>query len=164
MARKSTILISLIMILCCGFQTFAQNISVKGKITDKSGVPIIAVTVYETSKTSNGTTTDNDGNWTLKVNPKSSISFSCLGYKDVTENVAGRSVINITMQDDNVALDAAQVVSVGYGSVAKRDLTGSVSSVSMDKVMKAPVTNFDQALTGRVAGVVVTTKDGSLGA
>jgi TonB-linked SusC/RagA family outer membrane protein len=164
MARKSTILISLIIILCSGFQTFAQNVSVKGKITDKSGVPIIAVTVYETSKTSNGTTTDNDGNWTLKVNPKSTISFSCLGYKDVTENVAGRSVINITMQDDNVALDAAQVVSVGYGSVAKRDLTGSVSSVSMDNVMKAPVTNFDQALTGRVAGVVVTTKDGSLGA
>lgn len=162
MAKKSITLIALFVLLC--LQATAQNISVKGKITDKTGLPLIAVTIYETGNLSNGTTSDSDGNWSLKVGAKSSISFSYLGYKDITENVNGRAVINIVMEDDNVALDAAQVVSVGYGSVAKRDLTGSVSSVNMDNVMKTPVTNFDQALTGRIAGVVVTTKDGSLGA
>ena len=94
---------------------------------------------------------------------KSSIVFSCLGYMDVTEPVGGRSVIDVVLSEDAVSLEASQVVSDGYTSVAKRDLTGSVSSVSMDDVLKAPVTSFDQALTGRVAGVVVTTTDGSVG-
>jgi len=141
----------------------AQTVSVKGRITDSSGQGVIAATVYEAGNTANGTVSDADGNWSLKVGAKSSIVFSCLGYTDVTEPVGGRSVIDAVMSEDAVSLEASQVVSDGYTSVAKRDLTGSVSSVSMDAVLKAPVTTFDQALTGRVAGVVVTTKDGSVG-
>ena len=141
----------------------AQTVTVKGRVTDSSGQGVIAATVYEEGNTANGTVSDADGNWSLKVAAKSSIVFSCLGYMDVTEPVGGRSVIDVVLSEDAVSLEASQVVSDGYTSVAKRDLTGSVSSVSMDDVLKAPVTSFDQALTGRVAGVVVTTTDGSVG-
>ena len=141
----------------------AQIITVKGTVVDNAGLPIIAATVYEKGNVSNGVTSDQNGNWSLSVSGKSSIIFSCLGYQDAEESVKGRTVINVTLQDDKLALDAAQVVTDGYTSVAKRDLTGSVSSMSMDDVVKSPVTSFDQALTGRIAGVVVTTTDGSVG-
>ncbi|MGP1610889.1 MAG: SusC/RagA family TonB-linked outer membrane protein [Candidatus Cryptobacteroides sp.] len=141
----------------------AQIITVKGTVVDNAGLPIIAATVYEKGNVSNGVTSDQNGNWSLSVSGKSSIIFSCLGYQDAEEAVKGRTVINVTLQDDKLALNAAQVVTDGYTSVAKRDLTGSVSSMSMDDVVKSPVTSFDQALTGRIAGVVVTTTDGSVG-
>ncbi len=143
--------------------SWGQRVTVKGRITDGSGEGIIAATIYESGNTSNGTVSDMDGYWSLTVGAKSAVVFSCLGYQDITESVAGRTEINVVMQEDNVALDASKVVSDGYSSVAKRDLTGSVSSVSMDEALKAPVTTFDQALTGRVAGVVVTTSDGAVG-
>lgn len=141
----------------------AQTLAVRGRITDSTGQPIVAATVYQTGAVSNGTTSDSNGKWLLNVPPNATLTFSCLGYQDVVEKVEGRMEINVTMQDDNLLLEAAQAVTDGYTSVAKRDLTGSVSSVSMDKVLRSPVINFDQALSGRVAGVVVTTTDGSLG-
>ena len=141
----------------------AQKISVSGRITDTSGEPLPAVTVYETSNTTNGTISGADGNYQISVPSGGSITFSCLGYQDVTENVSGRAAINVTMSEEQLTLDAAEVVSVGYGTVARRDLTGSVSKVDMDQLLTAPVTSFDQALSGRVAGVVVTTSDGALG-
>ena len=141
----------------------AQKISVSGRITDTSGEPLPAVTVYETSNTTNGTIYDADGNYQISVPSGGSITFSCLGYQDVTENVSGRAAINVTMSEEQLTLDAAEVVSVGYGTVARRDLTGSVSKVDMDQLLTTPVTSFDQVLSGRVAGVVVTTSDGALG-
>lgn len=152
-----------VALLSVSIGAFAQRVSVKGRVTDNSGLGVIAATVYEEGNTSNGTVTDADGNWTLQVPAKATIVFSCLGYQDVKEAVAGRTVIDVVLPEDDLTLEASQVVTDGYTSVAKRDLTGSVSSVSMDLVMKAPVTTFDQALTGRVAGVVVTTGDGSVG-
>lgn len=140
------------------------QIKVSGKITDSSGAPAMSVTVYQTDKTANGTVSDLDGNYSITVPENSSITFSCLGYKDVVEQVAKRTAINVVMPDDAVALDAAQVVTDGYSTVARRDLTGSVSAMTPDEVVKSPVTSFDQALAGRVSGVVVTTTDGSLGA
>lgn len=163
MNRLSIFILVLTVSLMTAVNMNAQKNTVKGTVKDNSGLPIIAATVYETGNISNGTVTDKDGNWTLSVPEKAKITFSCLGYQDITEALNGRSVINVIMQDDNLALDAAQVVTDGYTSVAKRDLTGSVSSMSMDDVVKSPVTSFDQALTGRIAGVVVTTTDGSIG-
>lgn len=140
------------------------QIKVSGRITDSSGAAAMSVTVYQTDKTGNGTVSDLDGNYTITVPEDASITFSCLGYKDVTENVNKRSTINVVMPDDAVALDAAQVVTDGYSTVARRDLTGSVAAVAPDDVIKSPVTSFDQALSGRISGVVVSTSDGSLGA
>ena len=142
----------------------AQSTQVKGQVVDATGIPLIAVTVYQEGNTSIGTMTDLDGNYV--ITPSSSqatLIFSCMGYAEVKEVVAGREVINVTLQEEQLSIDAAEVVSVGYGSVARRDLTGSVSKVDMSELMKAPVTNFDQALTGKIAGVVVTTSDGAVG-
>ena len=143
----------------------AQNIGISGRVVDEAGVPLIAVTVFEDGKPSNGTVTDIDGNYTLNVSSAKAVAvFSCLGFTEVKETVGLRKTINVTLKEEKLSIDAAEVVSVGYGTVSRRDLTGSVSKVDMGDIMKAPVVNFDQALTGKVAGVVVTTSDGALGA
>ena len=142
----------------------AQNQSVTGRVVDETGQPLIAVTVYQDGNTTNGTVTDGDGNYKINVPSKATLVLSCLGFEEVMQNVASRAVINVTMKEEKLAIDAAEVVSIGYGSVTRRDLTGSVSKVDMEDIMKTQVTNFDQALAGRVAGVVVTTSDGALGA
>ena len=142
---------------------FAQSVEVKGNVVDAAGIPLIAVTVFEEG-TTNGTATDFDGNYSIKLSSaKSVVVFSCLGYTEVKEVVGERNLINVVLKEEQLSIDAAEVVSVGYGTVARRDLTGSVSKVDMEDVMKTPVTNFDQALTGKIAGVVVTTSDGAVG-
>ena len=162
---KLTKLFAAAILLLGSVSMQAQSAGLTGKVIDEMGLPLIAVTVYEEGVPSNGTVTDMDGNYSLKLtSSKAVVVFSCLGYTELKENVAGRAVINVTLPEEKLALDAAEVVSVGYGSVTRRDLTGSVSKVDMGDMLKAPVTNFDQALTGKVAGVVVTTSDGALGA
>lgn len=142
----------------------AQNTEVKGRVTDTAGEPLVAVTVYESGNTSNGTVTDIDGNYTITVPSTATLIFSCLGFEETQEVVAKRNTINVSLAEEQLSIDAAEVVSIGYGTVSRRDLTGSVSKVDMGDIMKTPVTNFDQALTGRIAGVVVSTSDGALGA
>ena len=163
MQKLTGFLASLLMLL--GTLTVsAQSLSISGRVVDASGEPLIAVTVFEEGNTANGTMTDIDGNYTLNVSSaKATVVFSCLGFAEVKETVGLRKTINVTMVEEKLSIDAAEVVSVGYGTVARRDLTGSVSKVDMGEIMKAPVVNFDQALTGKVAGVVVTTSDGALG-
>ena len=154
---------SLAISLASVWNMSAQNTEVKGRVTDTAGEPLVAVTVYESGNTSNGTVTDIDGNYTISVPPTATLIFSCLGFEEVQEVVAKRNTINVTLAEEQLSIDAAEVVSIGYGTVSRRDLTGSVSKVDMGEIMKAPVTTFDQALTGRVAGVVVSTSDGALG-
>ena len=163
--QKLLSLISAFVMLFCATDAFAQGVTVTGRVIDATGEPLIAVTVYEDGNTANGTMTDIDGNYTLNVSSaKTTIVYSCLGFAEVKETVGLRKTINVTLAEEQLSIDAAEVVSVGYGSVTRRDLTGSISKVDMGELMKAPVTNFDQALTGKVAGVVVTTSDGALGA
>lgn len=164
MHRLTVSFVLLLLSFLVAGRAAAQNIQVTGRITDANGVPLVAVTVYESGNTSNGAVSDMDGNYSISVPQSASLVFSCLGFEEVQEPVGKRSVINVTLNEEQLSLDAAEVVSIGYGTVARRDLTGSVSKVDMGDVMKTPVTNFDQALTGRVAGVVVSTSDGSLGA
>ena len=162
--RKLTILFVALVSLLCSASAYAQSVEVKGQVVDAAGIPLIAVTVFEEGNTASGTMTDIDGNYVIKVtSSKAVLTFSCLGFAEIKETVGGREVINVTMHEEQLSIDAAEVVSVGYGSVARRDLTGSVSKVDMGEIMKTPVTNFDQALTGKVAGVVVTTSDGAVG-
>ena len=156
-------LTGLLVVLLLSVDMFAQKVDVKGQVVDVAGIPLIAVTVYEDGNPQTGTVTDFDGNYTISVSPKSTLVFSCLGFAEVKEVVGGRTQINVTLKEEQLSIDAAEVVSVGYGTVARRDLTGSVSKVDMDELLQTPVTNFDQALTGKVAGVVVTTSDGAVG-
>jgi len=155
----------LVLMLIFSVPVMAQkkSVTVKGKVTDDLG-PVAGATVYEDGKLSNGVVTGGDGSYTITVPGNATIIFSCLGYADQKESVAGRSEINVKMSESTESLAAAEVVSVGYGSVARRDLTGSVGKVNMTEISKNTTMNFDQALAGRVAGVVVATSDGSVGA
>lgn len=154
-----------ILLVCSSIIASAQTVKIGGRVVDASGEPIVGVIVYEEGKTTTYTTTDPEGNYFLNVSSSNStIVLSCLGFLETKEKVGGRTVVNVTLKEEQLALDAAEVVSVGYGTVARRDLTGSVSKIDMDEIMKTPVTNFDQALTGKIAGVVVSTADGALGA
>ena len=116
----------------------AQNVNLKGRVTDASGAPLVAVTVFEQGKPSNGTTTDLDGRWVLSVSSdKSVVVFSCLGFNEVSMTVGTSRVIDVRLEEEKLALEEAEVVAVGYGTVARRDLTGSVSKVDMEGILKA---------------------------
>lgn len=137
----------------------AQTLTVKGNVKDTSGEPIIGASVVEKGNTSNGTITDLDGNFSIKVDGKKTLVISYIGMKTQEIPVQGRKSINVTMTDDAQALD--EVVVIGYGTVNKRDLTGSVASVGSKELSIVPVSSATEALTGKIAGVNVTTTEGS---
>lgn len=137
----------------------AQNVTVRGTVTDKTGETVIGASVVEKGNTGNGTITDIDGNYTLTLPANASIVFSFVGYKTHEEPVKGQQTINVVMEDDSQALE--EVVVIGYGTVQKKDLTGSVSSVSAKQLESIPVSNASEALQGKMAGVQITTTEGS---
>lgn len=161
--KKQIEIFFLLLTICPGF-LFAQNVQITGKVTDMSGTPIVGVTIYQEDKTSNGTTSDTQGIYHISVPEKASLVFSYLGYRTQTVRISNKSVINVKLEEDKLALDAVEIVSVGYGSVARRDLTGSVGKVEMDELVKTTNSNFDQAIAGKIAGVVVSSGDGQIGA
>lgn len=131
----------------------AQTMTVKGTVLDaKSNEPLIGVSVIEKGS-SNGTMTDIDGNFNVKVPKNAVLKFSYLGYQAQEISVNGKTLLNVVMKEDNAQLD--EVVVVGYGLQKKATLSGSVTSVSGDKLAKVPVTNVSQGLAGRLPGVVV---------
>ena len=150
-------------ILCCAISVQAQDISISGKVTsseDDSGLPGVNVVVQGTST---GTVTDVEGNYTLAVpGVQSIIEFSSVGYVQEQVEVGNRTVINVVMQVDVTALD--EIVVVGYGTMKKSDVTGSLTSVSSKDYDVQPLTRVDQALQGRAAGVTVTQTSGAPGA
>lgn len=152
----------LLAVLLMAAESFAQS-PITGRVVDSSGNPLIGVTVL-VKDTTKGTSTDVNGNYTIQAAETQTLAFSYLGYTSVEELVGKRTVINVKMAEEATSISTVEVVSVGYGTVARRDLTGSVAKADMGTIMKSNVTNFDQALGGRIAGVVVTTGDGALGA
>ena len=141
----------------------AQNISVTGKVTsseDQAGLPGVNVIVQGTSA---GTVTDVEGNYSLDVPGEESVLvFSSVGYMQQEIMVGGQTVIDIVMQVDVTALE--EIVVVGYGTMKKSDVTGSLTSVSSKDYDVQPLTRVDQALQGRAAGVTVTQTSGAPGA
>ncbi len=138
----------------------AQTLTVTGVVyAEGEPDPVIGANVM-VKGTSNGTITDFDGNFSLQAKAGDILSVSYMGYK-TQEVKATASPMRITLQSDNVLLQ--EVVAVGYGTMRKSDLTGAVTSVSADELMKAPVSGLDQALQGRAAGVTVTTNSGQPG-
>ena len=153
----------LLLVLCVGFNANAQNITVSGTVVDGTEEPMIGATVT-VEGTKNAVATDIDGNFTLKnVAKNATLVVSYIGYKTEKVAVNGQTHINITLSEDSEALE--EVVVIGYGGTrARRDLTGSVGSVSGAKLAAVPVTSAAVALQGKVAGVQVTTVDGQPGA
>jgi TonB-dependent starch-binding outer membrane protein SusC len=135
-------------------------IDITGKVIDETGVAMPGVSIAVKGTTS-GTVTDTEGNYKITVSDKNAVLiFSFIGYK--TQEVPALSkTINVTLGPDEGVLD--EVVVVAYGEVKRRDLTGSVGKANVEDMEKAPVAAFDQALGGRIAGVVVTSNDGQPG-
>ncbi len=134
----------------------AQTVQVNVK--DATGEPVIGASVIEQG-TQNGGVTDFDGNFTIKLGAGKPIVISYIGMKTQTINAKGKSSINIVLEEDATTLN--DVVVIGYGSVRKKDLTGSVATVNSDALQAVPVANASEALTGKMAGVQVTTTEGS---
>ena len=137
----------------------AQNVTVKGTVTDKTGETVIGASVVEKGNPSNGTITNLDGEYSLTLPAKGTLVFSYVGMVTQEAAVKGQSVINIVMSEDSQALE--EVVVIGYGSVKKKDLTGSVATVSSDVLAAVPVAIATEALQGKLAGVQITTTEGS---
>ena len=151
------------IILCFAFTAKAQNISITGTVTsneDEAGIPGVNVIVQGTSA---GTVTDIEGNYAVDVpNEESILVFSSVGYVQEEILVGNRTVIDMVMQVDVTALE--EIVVVGYGTMKKSDVTGSLTSVSSKDYDVQPITRIDQALQGRAAGVTVTQTSGAPGA
>lgn len=135
---------------------------VRGFVCDEHGESIIGATVMVKGHPEIGIVTDVDGKFTLEVESRSILVISYIGYK-LQETRVGRKIpfYNIILKEDNQLLD--EVVVVGYGTVKKSDLTGSVSTVGMRSFESQPVTNVSQILQGRTSGVEVTSTSGMPG-
>ncbi len=143
-------------------QSVLQSRTVKGKIVDETGEPMIGVSVIVKGQSTVGTITDFDGNYVLEVPAATGIlEVSYIGYKTQEVTVGKSDVLNIQMQPDTQALD--EVVVVGYGTQKKRDLTGAISSVKSDDIKLAPVANVMEALQGKVSGLDITRTSGQSG-
>ena len=134
--------------------------TVKGQVFDSTGETIIGATVMEKGNAKNAVATDFDGNFTLKVPAGKKIVVTYMGMKP--QELTPAASMKITLEDDNAALE--EVVVVGYVSKARKDLTGSVGSISGMKLAAVPVTSAAVALQGKISGVQVTTVDGQPGA
>lgn len=138
---------------------YAQGQTVSGTVNDAGGLGLPGVNVVEKG-TTNGVSTDFDGKYQIKVSSsKSVLVFSYIGFKSKEQLVGDAKTLNVVLEEDANALD--EVVVVGYGTVKKSDLTGAVSSISGSTLAKIPVSNVAEALTGRLAGVNVTSSEGS---
>ena len=152
----------LAMLLCAFWLTgFAQK-TVTGTVKDASGEPMIGVSVV-VDGTSIGGITDYDGNFTIQNAPDNAVlKISYVGYKDQKIPTAGKNSFNVTLQEDAMGLD--EVVVVGYGTMKKKDLTGSVASVKLEDLGKVAGANALSAMQAKVPGVDLQTSDGQAGA
>ena len=150
-----------LFVICTGVQLFAQKIT--GVVVDDSNTPIPGVTIV-LKGTTTGTITSIDGNYSINANDvqKDVLTFSFVGFETKEVKIAGQKVINVQLKTST--LEVEEVVAIGYGTIKKRDLTGSVSSVKADVISKTASSNAMQAMQGRVAGLNIQQSDGQAGA
>ncbi len=156
---------NLVIITPAGEKNFiksGQNKNVTGKISDDNGQPLPGVTIL-VKGTSKGTITDSDGNFNLAdVSPDQALVFSFIGMKTFELTVGSRSVFNVTMEVDAIGIE--EVVAVGYGTQKKRDVIGSVASLSTEDIQKTVPATIEATLQGMAAGVQVNSGAGIPGA
>ena len=140
---------------------YSQSISVQGTVTDENNVPLLGVNVLVKNE-SRGTTTDFDGNYMVEnVKPGDILQFSYIGFLPKEITIAGNQTLNVQLQTDSESLD--EVVVIGYGTQAKKEITGAVSVVGSETIEELNPVRVEQALQGRVAGVNITSTSGSPG-
>jgi TonB-dependent starch-binding outer membrane protein SusC len=149
------------IIILVGNVALAQIQHITGKVTsvaDPSGLPGVNVVIKGTSE---GTITGIDGQFSIDVSSGTTLQFSFIGYKSQEIALGDRSTISIVLEED--AKELSEIVVVGYSSVERRDITGSVSTISADKLKGLSISGLDQALQGQAPGVQVTQSSGTPG-
>ena len=159
--------IALIFIVSCivgvefSFAEVLQERTVTGVVTSGTdGEALIGVSVQVKERPQVGTITDFEGRYSLQARSNETIVFSYIGFKS-QEVKASKTVVNVELEEDSEILD--EVVVVGYGTMKRSDLTGSVVSVGEDEIKQSIVTSLDQALQSKAAGVSVTQNSGTPG-
>lgn len=143
----------IIIMLCAVLPGHAQQSEIRGAVVDQSGQPIIGATVL-IRNTTTGTTSDSNGNFTIRAAQSDVLDISCIGYKPVEQPVGSALVHRIVLQEDATLLN--EVVVTGYTVQRKADLTGAISVVSVDELAKQNENNPMKALQGRVPGMNIT--------
>ncbi|MCK0157587.1 TonB-dependent receptor [Cellulophaga sp. F20128] len=150
---KKTFVLFISMWLTTIACVWSQSTTVTGKVTDASNVPILGVNIME-KNTSNGVTTDFDGNYEIKVkDANATLVFTYVGMKTTEVQVSGKSQVNVSLEEDASALD--EVVVVGYGTVKKSDLTGAVGQISSKDLEIEKPNDVSDMLRGNIAGLSV---------
>ncbi|MEI8084853.1 MAG: TonB-dependent receptor [Paludibacter sp.] len=156
--------IRLFLLTVCSFLTLsasAQSISLSGAVKGQNGEALIGVNVMAVG-TNAGTISNAEGKWTLAVPSNATdLRFSYIGYNNKTVGIATNKFVNVVLDVSSKLID--ELVVIGYGTIKKSDLTGSVSSVKSEAIMRKPVANVAQALQGLAPGVSVTSNSGSPG-
>lgn len=160
-SMQRVLLLALLFVCLAPLSALAQTIQLTGTVTDTKGESLIGASVLEKG-TSNGCITDVDGNFTLTVSPKATMVISYVGYVTQEIPLNGQKNIKIALKDDSEMLD--EVVVVGYGTMKKSDMTGAISSVKAEDLMKRATTSATEALQGKIAGVSVLKSGGNAGA
>jgi len=140
------------MFIACYQSLYAQQ-QVSGTVTDADGVPLAGANIVEKG-TTNGTQTDFDGNFSLEVDDDAVLAISYIGFARTEVNVDGQSNISVGLEEDAAGLE--EVIVIGYGTVKKSDLTGSVSSIQAEKLNTDSQASVEQVIQGRLPGVQVT--------
>jgi len=159
---KQRLLMSLLFVCCLGISTlWAQQFHVTGKVSDAStgaGIPGVSIHIKGTNT---GTSTNSSGTYTLSVDAQSILSISAVGYYAKEVPVGNRQQLHIDLSSISEALD--EVIVVAYGTAKKSTYTGSASSLGSKNIKDNPAPSFEQALTGRLAGVQVNAHSGNPG-
>ncbi len=155
--QKPLAVLFLLCLLPAG--AMAQSI-VKGVVNDEAGEPIIGATV-KVQGTNEGSITDMDGNFSVRANANATLNVSYIGYESQSVAVGGKSFLTIVLKEDSRTLD--DVVVIGYGTMKKSDISGSVATINQEQMERKVPVNIAQALQGAAAGVMVTNQDGAPG-
>lgn len=145
-----------------GYSNLTASVEVTGAVTSEAGEPLIGVNIL-VKGTSTGTVTDIDGQFSINVpDGQETLVFSYTGYETMEVSLNGRTQLQITMQENIAALD--EIVVIGYGSVKKSDVTGSVASIKAEEIGKIASVRVDDALRGKVAGLQIIPTSSAPGA
>ena len=159
--KLTTNLLALLVCLLSITNCFAQDKKISGKVSDENGIPLVGVSVG-IKDTKLATNTDVNGNFIISAAANQTIVFSFLGMEEQQFTIGNKTSFNIILKSKSTML--SDIVVIGYGSVKKADLTGSVARIEREDLIKEGPINILQALQGKIAGVNVTQNDGSPGA
>jgi len=149
-----------VFIILVSNTAFAQT-KITGKVVDENNETLPGVNII-VKGTADGAISDLDGNYSITAPANGTIEFSFMGYETQSVGIGGQSTINITMQPNEKALD--EVVVVGYGTQKRADITGAITSVNTDAILERPIQNLEEALSGQVTGLSISSTGGQPGA